>query len=273
MLIAQISDPHIAAPGHSLDRHFSTTANLERAVDCITRLPNQPDAVIITGDCVNDGTAGEYKQFRDLLDPLDTAVYVLPGNHDNRDELRRIFGEQGSHHHDRYIQYVVELGPLRLVALDTLIPGEMQGRLCADRLAWLEQRLAEDSSTPTLIMQHHPPFAIGIPVMDQFPLDGREELARLIGAQRNVERLLAGHVHCHTQRRFHGTIALTCPSTALQAYPDLGESRKLFGVMSTPACLLHYWAEDTGLVTHTYPIGDHGAVHTLFDGENWVELP
>ena len=272
MLIAQISDPHVTLPGDPLDQLFETASNLQRAVDHIVNLSPPPDVVFVTGDCVSNETVEEYERFRRLIQPLEMPVYVIPGNHDDREHMRAIFGEQGTKHHEDFIQFVVQAGPLRLIALDTQIPGEPNGLLCSMRLDWLEERLAEDTESPTLLFQHHPPFKIGIPVADQIGMKDVEDYGRLIAKHANIERILAGHVHCHVQRRFQGTIALTCPSTSLQTHVDLSQQNTLAAVMSTPACLLHYWSAKTGLVTYTSPIGDHGPVRTVYDGKEWLKL-
>ena len=81
-------------------------------------------------------------------------VYVIPGNHDHREHMRGVWGEQGSHHHGTYIQYVIEEWPVRLIALDTHIPGQAGGELCEERLSWLEARLGEHTSRPTILFQH-----------------------------------------------------------------------------------------------------------------------
>ena len=54
-------------------------------------------------------------------------VFVIPGNHDAREPLRAAFGGDGYLPADGFLQYAIEDYPLRLVALDTLIPGEGGG--------------------------------------------------------------------------------------------------------------------------------------------------
>ncbi len=270
MLIAQISDPHVTAPGQPLEQRFATARHLQRAVTHLVSLPKPPDVVLITGDCVDDGSVPEYERFRELLQPLDMPIYVIPGNHDNREHMRQVFGEQGVLHQEDFMQYVVNIGAMRLIALDTLIPGQGGGQLCRERLRWLEERLTEDDSSPTILFQHHPPFAIGIPVLDRAGFGGMEALGHIIARHPNVERILAGHVHCHVQRRFHGTIAVTCPSTAHQMYLDLRQQESLAAVMTPAACLLHFWTEETGLVTYTSSIGEYGPVNLIYDGEKWL---
>jgi 3',5'-cyclic AMP phosphodiesterase CpdA len=92
----------------------------------------KPDAVLVSGDLTDHATDGEYEQVRELLVPLDARLYVLPGNHDDRRALHRHFGVLGAD--GEPVQYSVDLGPLRLVVLDTTRPGEDPGALDAERL-------------------------------------------------------------------------------------------------------------------------------------------
>jgi len=270
MIIAQISDPHIGLGGDTDDPQDKATAQLRRAVDHLMRLPAPPDVVLITGDCVNGGSMPEYQSFRALLRPLTMPVYVIPGNHDDRGQLQALFGPQGSAPLAGFVQYVVDTGPVRLIALDTNVPGKGEGYLCAERLAWLEQRLAEMPERPTLIFMHHPPFLTGLAPFDQIGLTNADMLGALIAHHPQVERIVAGHVHSTMLRRFHGTLAMTCSSTMYQMFPDLYRPKGVSVVMEPPACLLHVWRESTGMITHTNLIGEYGPPVELHDGTSWV---
>jgi len=92
MIIAQISDTHITHIGGRADREYETALHLQRAVAHLNRLPALPDVVLITGDCVDNGSEEEYERLQDLLRPLRMPVYVIPGNHDDRVHMRRMFG-------------------------------------------------------------------------------------------------------------------------------------------------------------------------------------
>ena len=270
MIIAQISDTHITHSGGRVDREYETAVHLQRAVAHLNRLPALPDVVLITGDCVDNGNEQEYERLQDLLRPLRMPVYVIPGNHDDRVHMRRMFGSQGTRALEGFVQYVVEEGAVRLIALDTHVPGHDGGYLCPERLRWLEARLAEAPTQPTVIFQHHPPFATGLAVLDQMGLEGAETLGALIARYPNVERVLAGHIHCPMQRRFYGTLAVTCPSTAHQTFLDLQRPERLAVVMESPVCLLHVWHDDLGLVTHTSYISEYGFVKEVHDGKQWL---
>jgi len=270
MIIAQISDPHITDASVAADRADTTAIQFERAIAHLLRLPAPPDVVLITGDCVNSGSIPEYKRFRDLLRPLTMPVYVIPGNHDDRGNLQSIFGAQGAKPLDSFVQYVVDDWPVRLIALDTNVPGRIEGYLSEERLEWLEQRLAETPTRPTVIFLHHPPFPTGLPIFDRIGLTNADAFGAIVARHPQIERILAGHVHSTMLRRFYGTLAMTCPATAHQMLPDFAQPERLAVVYEPPACLLHVWRDDTGLVTHTSLIGERGPVTLIHDGEKWL---
>lgn len=274
MLIAQISDPHVSAPEGVADSLLRTSGHLARAVAHLNRLERRPDLVMITGDLVDRGEVDEYERLRELLAPLRMPVFLLAGNHDDRDNLRRVFADHGYLPRDGFLQYTVDDWPVRLVALDTQVPGEAGGRLCGERLAWLEARLAEAPERPTVVAMHHPPFALGIPVMDALGLDGSDDLAAVLRRHPQVERVVCGHLHRPIVRRFAGTVACTCPSTAHQLALDLPPANRLAFVMEPPACMLHLWlGSDGGLVTHLSLIAGEHPPFTVHDGRGWVRDP
>ena len=263
MLLAQITDLHVTVPGGLLDRHYHTAERLERAVEHLLALDPRPDAVAITGDLVDAGGVDEYARLIGLLAPLPMPIYVVPGNHDERENLRAAFGVRGYFPDAGFLCYAVEIGAVRLIALDTNIPRESGGRLCGERLAWLDARLSEQPERPTVLLLHHPPFATGISQMDMMGLEGGAELAAVVRRHPQVERLLCGHVHRAITRRFAGTIASTCPSTAHQVELDLRERGRLAVVGEPPACALHRWTPEGGLVSHLSFIGDYGPPHVV----------
>jgi Icc protein len=255
MIIAQISDPHIVLPGALLYGRVDTADFLQRAVAELSRLDPPPDIVVITGDLVDKGEPAEYERLRSLLAPLTRPVFVIPGNHDAREPLRAAFGGDGYLPRDGFLQYAVEDHPVRLVALDTLIPGEGGGELCAERLLWLDRTLAAAPERPTLVMMHHPPFATGIARMDRAGLRGIDAFAAVIARHGQIERILCGHLHRAIDRRFAGTVAGTAPSTAHQIRLDLRPGASLRFVFEPPGYQLHSW-QDGALVSHTAVFGD-----------------
>jgi len=272
MLIAQITDTHISTPGSRTDRFYRTAEHLERAVAHLNTLTPRPDLVLATGDLVDRGEIDEYERLRELFQPLGMPAYLIVGNHDDRGNLARVFDQHRYLPRDGgFLHYAVEDWPVRLVALDTLIPGETGGRLCGERLAWLDARLGEARERPTIVFMHHPPFITGIRKMDEMGLDGSDALATVIRRHPQVERLVCGHVHRAIVRRFAGTVACTAPATAHQLALDLRPAPLLATVMEPPGCLLHLWlGEGDGLVSHVSVIGDRHTPFTIFDGRQWL---
>jgi Icc protein len=256
MLVAQITDTHITMPGRLAYGVVDTAACLERAVAALDRLRPVPDITIITGDLVDGGEPEEYAHLRALLAPLRMPIFVIPGNHDAREPLRDAFIADGYLPREGFLNYVIEDQPLRIVGLDTLVPGEAGGALCQDRLRWIDSVLAAAPHRPTLILMHHPPFVTGIGPMDRMGLGGSADLAEIIRRHPQIERICCGHVHRAIERRFAGTIAGTAPSTAHQSVLDLHPEAPLTFAFEPPGYQLHLWGEDTGLVTHTAVIGD-----------------
>ena len=121
MLVCQITDLHVRLPGELSRRVVDCAVLLERCVDAILRLPQQPDVVIATGDLVDGGRVEEYEHVRRLLAPLSIPVYLIPGNRDDRAAMRSVFSDHEYLHDGTFIQYVIDDWPLRIVALGNVV--------------------------------------------------------------------------------------------------------------------------------------------------------
>lgn len=270
MILCQISDLHIKPERRLAYGLVDTATMLERCVAHIGRLRQEPDAVIVTGDLVDSGTPAEYSLLRELLAPLSMPLYLMPGNHDERRAMRQVFSDHAYlQSTSRFIQYVIDDFPLRLVALDTVIPGQGGGTLCDERLSWLERKLAE-SSKPTVVALHHPPFVTGIGHMDRVALDASIKLEQIVARHSHVERVIAGHLHRPITVRFGGTVASTCPSPAHQVALDIAPDAADDFVMEPPAFQLHWW-NGQRLVTHTEYIGDFGSPHPFRESGKLID--
>jgi 3',5'-cyclic AMP phosphodiesterase CpdA len=254
MLIAQITDCHIVEPGRLVADRIDSAVTLTSVIDAINAHRPRIDLVLATGDLVNDGTPVQYDRLIELLQRLDAPVVPIPGNHDDRTEMRLRFGDVlplGPP--DEPIDFVVDDHQLRLIGLDTTIPGEHRGRLTEPQLAWLDAVLADGPSRPTLVFQHHPPFVTGIPFMDRYGLQGAAAQADVVARHRNVEGVVAGHIHRAVQQRFGGTVASCWPSTGAQVALELGDGPVVY-TDEPPAFAVHRWDPGTGLTSHLAPV-------------------
>lgn len=257
-ILAQVTDLHIRQPGKLAYGRLDTAPYLRRAVEAIGKLRQKPDAVVLTGDLTDFGRPEEYEHLARLIAPLEMPVYLLPGNHDEREQMRRSFPAYGYLGSSGVLQYSVQVGDLRLVTLDTVVTGQSAGELPPERLDWLERELAKDEATPTVIAMHHPPFKTMIGHMDRLGLlRGAPELEAIVAKHRNVERVICGHLHRTILRRFGGTIASTCPSPAHQVSLDLDDKAYSQWELEPPQFHLHAWNERDGLVTHVANIGEY----------------
>jgi Icc protein len=253
MLIAQITDLHVRPRGRAANRVAETTMMTERAIDVLIALRPRPDVVLITGDLVDCGILAEYQQLKATLRRLDLPFFMVPGNHDQRPNLKQVFADHPTIVADRdFVQYVVDDFPVRLIALDTLVPGKGEGALCRRRLEFLEAALAREPDKPSVIFMHHPPFECGILHMDRIRLiEGADGLRQIVGRHRNVERILCGHHHRPIQTLFAGTLCSIAPGVAHQVAFDLTEDHAGALVLEPPAYQLHRYRPDTGIVSHT----------------------
>jgi 3',5'-cyclic-AMP phosphodiesterase len=259
MLIAQISDMHINAPGTPSMSGVDATGNLERCVAAINALDPAPELVLATGDLTKDGTADEYATLLELLAPLKAPLYAIPGNHDIRETFLAAFaGAAYLPRNGGFLNYVIEGHPLRLIALDTVVAMAPHGMLDEGRLDWLAARLGEAPPQPTVLVMHHPPFHTGFAAMDAMRCMDGEALGALVAQHDQIEGILCGHLHRASHMRFFGTTATSAPSTAAQLHLDLsGEivlGKRALWSDDPPAYMLHLWQPGQGLISHVMQV-------------------
>ena len=258
MLIAQLSDFHYRQNGTRLFGYVDVHKATAEAVAWVNAHVPAIDAVIITGDLVNDGGADDYAALKAVLADLAPPFAVITGNHDSRSPLAETFPLQDDAPVNGKYCWVRDFGDLRVIGLDTLIEGEPSGELGVKQCTWLDTTLNRAPQKPTLVALHHPPFETGIGFMDAFPLKDADRLAAVIARHSNVVAVLSGHIHRVIHHRFAETIAMTGPGTAHQVVMDLTDEETPRWIMEPAGCLLHKWTAGTGLVSHAAWFGDYG---------------
>lgn len=257
MLIAQLSDPHVVAPGTLLYGSINTGALFAAAVRRIAGLDPAPDLVVISGDLVNEGSPQEYAHVRTMLGQLRMPWQVMAGNHDDREQLRAAFPDQGFGNCGLCCAKRTQ-GDLTLLFLDTTIPGEEGGEVGEAQLAWLDE--SYDPRRANLLFLHHPPFATGIAGLDAIACRGAGCLAEWLTLHREVRALACGHVHRPIFTNFAGRACVTAPSVAHQIACDLSGKPDVLAWCREPASfLMHRWHEGE-LVTHVLPVDDSPAI-------------
>lgn len=273
MIIAQISDFHLKGSRRLAYGVVDTAGALEACVAHVNALDPAPDVILATGDLTDMGRAEDYAALREILAPLKAPLFAIPGNHDVRDAFRTAFADAAYiPTNGEWIQYTVEDYPVRLVALDTVVPGAGQGALCDERIHWLDQRLGEQPERPTIVFMHHPPVRIGIHHMDmQMLCQGADALGAVIARHGQVQRILCGHVHRPSQTLWNGTMVSTAPSPSHQVALDLRHDGPSAFVMEPPACQIHVWYPDQGLVSHISFIGRFDGPYPFYENGKLID--
>ncbi len=252
-LLAQLSDPHIRVGRRDRDPAKALAA----AVRAVLELRQRPDAVLVSGDLADTPGAREYERVRELLAPLPMPVYVIGGNHDDRDALREYFAlDRSTGRVGEPFRYSVSVGSIRLVASDSTIPGRDQGQFDLEHRLWLEAELAADAAATTIVAMHHLPVPTGIHPLDELglPEADRHALADVLAANPQARRVVSGHVHRTAFDVLGGCGVIACPSTYMQAPLEIpGDELRL---VDEPAGFLLHAAIGDELVSHMQPIRD-----------------
>ena len=252
--IVQLTDLHVRPLGMAAYRVCESTMMTERALKVASRL--QPDAVIITGDLTDCGLAAEYSLLAGLLRRhLRAPVHVIPGNHDRREVLlQQMAGVPSA---GGFVQYAVDLGPMRIVMLDTVVPGAGHGSVDGGRLEWLDQTLAAAPGTPTMIAMHHPPFLCGLAHMDRINLRDGPAFAAVIARHPQVQRIVCGHHHRPVTAQVAHAVATIIPSVAHQVELDLDPDAPPAFVLEPPGFAVHLWDAANGFVSHNLMVENY----------------
>lgn len=213
--LLHLSDTHFLGGDARLGGRFDTRANLAATLQAVERMDVRPDALVFTGDLTDLGEPEAYRGLRDAVEPvaerLGAPVVWVAGNHDERGPLRQ--GLLGGAADGEPVTAVHDLGGLRLVVLDTSVPGWHHGDLDAAQLEWLRELLREPAPLGTILAMHHPPLPSHIPLFDILELRDQGRLAHAIAGS-DVRAILAGHLHYATSGTFAGipvsVAAATC---------------------------------------------------------------
>lgn len=224
-VIVHISDTHLLAGNRPLGGRYDTAANLTATLEAVERTGIHPDAIVFTGDLTDLGEPEAYAALRAEVEPfaarLGAPLVWVAGNHDERPALRA--GLLDREPSDEPIIGVWDLGGLRLVALDSTVPGWHHGDLDDAQLVWLREVLAEPASLGTILALHHPPLPSHIPFFDILELRHQGQFAAAI-AGTDVRAIIAGHLHYSTSGIFAGipvsVAAATCYTMNLQRPAD-----------------------------------------------------
>jgi Icc protein len=213
--LLQITDTHLHATADSRMRGVTTYATFRAVLDHAQRDRRWPvDAILATGDIVQDESRAGYERFRAALEPIAIPVYSIPGNHDDPTLMSEILASGRFKLGGEFRQ-----GPWSIVLLSTFLAGEDAGGLGPARLNGLRQALAAHSGQHVLIAMHHHPLPMGSRWLDGVALRDAEEFWQIVDRHRNVRAVVCGHVHQESDRQRNDVRFLSTPSTCAQVLP------------------------------------------------------
>ena len=265
--LLHISDTHlIEADAGLYGSEVDSTATLRRLIAEVDRSESHPEAVVVTGDIADRGEIGAYVKVRELLEPAadrwGAQIVWVMGNHDERGAFRQqLLGQFAS---DKPVDRVHDLHGLRLIVLDTTVPGHHHGEVSDEQLDWLAEELATDAPHGTILALHHPPVPTVQDLAVLVELREQHKLAEVLEGS-DVRSILAGHLHYSSTATFAGIPVSVASATCYTQ--DLAEAgRSTRGRDGAQSYNLVHVYERT--VLHTVvPMGDFATVGTPADAD------
>ncbi len=253
-VIAHLSDTHLLEGSRPLYGAVDTDRTLIRAVEQLERSGAAPEAIVITGDLTDLGEPDAYQRLKDLVEPaaerIGAQIIWVMGNHDERSPFASIL--LGEDTDGRPQDRVYDVNGLRIIALDSSVPGYHHGDLAAGQLAWLADVLRTPAADGTLVALHHPPLPTPVELMAILELQHQDRFAEVLRGT-DVRAILAGHLHYSMFGTFTGipvsVAAATCYTLDASAGPQ-----ELAGVDGGQAFNLVNLYADT-VVHSVVPIG------------------
>ncbi|MFF7292238.1 phosphodiesterase [Microbacterium sp. NPDC008134] len=247
--VIHVSDPHFLAGGARLGGRFDVDDTFARTLEAIRAVHPAPAAIVLTGDLTDLGEPDAYRRLRAVVEPvaeeLGTRVIWVAGNHDERPALRA--GLLDAPATEEPVTGVWEIDGLRIIALDTSVPGWHHGDLDDDQLVWLAGVLESPAPHGTLLAMHHPPLPSHLPLFDILELRNQEKLEAVIRG-RDVRGILAGHLHYSSTGVFAG-VPVSVASATCYTMNVARPAAEVNGMDAAQAFNLVHVYPDT--ITHT----------------------
>ncbi|MFE3223569.1 phosphodiesterase [Nocardia sp. NPDC059228] len=226
-VLFHFSDTHLIAADTELYGAVDAEARLTTLLGQAEASRIAPTAIVFTGDLADQGEPGAYRKLRDLVEPwaerIGAPVVWVAGNHDDRAALREELLDavpSNDAASGAPFDAVHMFDGLRVIALDTTVPGHHWGEITDDQLAWLREVLAEPAPFGTILAMHHPPIPCVQDLAVLVELRDQRRLADVLDGT-DVRAILAGHLHLSSTATFAGipvsVASATCYSQDMAA--------------------------------------------------------
>lgn len=183
-----------------------THSNLKKIIDKITTV--NFDTLLISGDLAHNGTPESYQILKEILSPLQNNIVVMPGNHDNAENLSQLFGKN--------LAPNFSLGDWEIITTDSVQIAQTSGFLTQNTLLNLDLSLKNTKAKYNVVVLHHPPVPMQSNWDDTLSLKNCDEFFSVIDKYPKIKAILWGHAHQATDFKREKLKLISCPSTALQ---------------------------------------------------------
>jgi len=252
-VLAHISDTHLLGEGRALYGKVPVEQRLASLLARLEACPIVPDALVFTGDLTDLGEADAYRRLRAVVDPVATrlgaeVVWVM-GNHDERAAYASLLFDEGET--DAPQDRVHDVRGLRVISLDTTVPGYHHGEITSSQLEWLTRVLSTPARHGSILAMHHPPVPTPLEVMAVLELHDQPALAEVLRGS-DVRLILGGHLHYSTHSLFAGIPVSVAAATCYTLDLGANAERILSGVDGAQSFdFVHVYDEQ--VVTSTVP--------------------
>ncbi len=262
-VLLHLSDTHLLGGGRRLYDRVDPADALQRSLDEFEASEGRPEAIIVTGDLADRGEPDAYQRLRSMIEPvaarLGAQVIWVMGNHDNRATFRSVLLSEFPSMSP--IDRVHDVNGLRIITLDSTVPGHHHGEVSGAQLDWLAQELSVSAPHGTILAMHHPPLPSVLDLAVAVELREQSGLADVIFGS-DVRSILAGHLHYSSSGSFAGipvsVASATCYTQDLNV--PVGGTRGRDG--ATAFNLVHVYP--TTVLHSVVPVGQYAAL-------DWVD--
>ena len=257
--IVHLSDTHLLAAGGKLYDSVDSAAHLAELLAELERSNGRPEAIVFTGDLADKGEPDAYDRLRRMVEPvaarLGAQVIWVMGNHDDRGSFREgLLAERAS---ARTIDRVYDVNGLRVITLDSTVPGEHWGEVTGAQLDWLAEELSVRAPHGTILAMHHPPLPSVLDLAVAVELRDQGGLAEVLFGT-DVRSIIAGHLHYSSTGTFAGipvsVASATCYTQDLNV--PVGGTRGRDGARAFN--LVHVYG--TTVLHSVVPVGHYSAL-------------
>jgi 3',5'-cyclic AMP phosphodiesterase CpdA len=257
--VLHLSDTHFLAGGGRLYDSLDSEAKLRQLFAELEASGSRPEAIVFTGDLADKGDELAYRELRAIVEPaaerLGAQVVWVMGNHDDRSTFTTALLDEPAS--ERPIDRVTDINGLRIISLDSTVPGHHHGQLTDAQLLWLQNVLATPAPHGTILAMHHPPVPSVLDLAVTVELRSQKDLAAVIRGS-DIRSIIAGHLHYSTTATFAGipvsVASATCYTQDLNV--PVGGTRSQDGAQSFN--LVHVY--DETVLHSVVPLGTYGSL-------------